>query len=131
MQGAHISLGGSGIVKGRNLQSDLGSLASAIHVRSTLCVEDMQDGRKVETKIRLKGKLKGQQYKVFRSPDGTVHYTVAAALQNGFKGYVDGTCPKAKARGKGKAKAKAKAKVKVSRASKSSSSDSAQDSEES
>lgn len=78
--------------------------------RGTLHTEPMQDGWVVETKIRLRGKGRGQTYKVFRAPDGTAYYTVSAALKKGFKGFLDGTCPVPKAKAKSKAKAKTEPK---------------------
>ena len=63
-----------------------------------LSTEAMQDSWTVETRKRLKGKLQGQSYKVFRDGAGKPYYTVKAALAAGFAGYVDGTVPTPKER---------------------------------
>ena len=60
---------------------------------------------KIETRKRLTGKLKGQEYKVFVDPEGCKHYSFSKAQQAGF----DGECPDGR---KKRAKAKAKPRAK-------------------
>lgn len=44
-----------------------------------------QDGWKIETRKRLSGKLKGNTYKVFISPNDAKYYALTKAQENGFK----------------------------------------------
>ena len=72
-------------------------------------IENVQDGWKVETRIRMSGKLKGHEYRAYKSPSGLTYFSLKQAQLNGFKGWLDDTVPDRRAK-KPKAKAKAASK---------------------
>ena len=60
---------------------------SVVELRKFEVIElaDAQDGWKIETRRRMSGKMKGQNYKVYISPDGTKYYSLTQACKNGFQ----------------------------------------------
>ena len=50
-----------------------------------IATADAQDGWQIETRKRLSGKMKNYTYKVFIDPHGTKYYSLAKAVQVGFK----------------------------------------------
>ena len=51
---------------------------------------DVQDGWKVETRVRLSGKQQGSQYKCFKSPTGAQYWSIRQAMEHGFTGLESG-----------------------------------------
>ena len=62
-------------------------------------IQKLQDGWKVETRIRLSGKQEGSMYKCFRSPSGAYHWSLKQAKQAGFQGYERSNSGQFKAQG--------------------------------
>ena len=55
-------------------------------------IHKMQDDWRVETRIRLNGKNQGGLYRVYRHPtSGQCFWSLRAAKQSGFAGYMDDT----------------------------------------
>ena len=65
----------------------------------------MEDGWRVETRVRTSGKQAGCSYKLYKSPSGVSYWSLVSAQEAGFTGYSDGRPLDARAKRKNKKKA--------------------------
>ena len=54
----------------------------------------------------MSGKLKGNEYRAFKSPSGLTYFSLVKAKQNGFKGWLDATIPDRRMKAKAKVASK-------------------------
>ena len=65
-------------------------------------IQKMQDGWRVETRIRTCGKQSGAPYKVYKHPEsGLAFWSLSAAIKGGFTGHESGEVADARRRRKG------------------------------